>query len=85
MRYIEPHAHMVSRTTDDYQALDGGLQAVCEPAFWAGFDPAQSQASMTTTANSLSMSPSAPPLPPATLPRSASTLRKLKTLCSRMK
>jgi len=39
MRYIEPHAHMVSRTTDDYAAMAAaGCQAVCEPAFWAGFD-----------------------------------------------
>jgi predicted metal-dependent TIM-barrel fold hydrolase len=39
MRYIEPHGHMVSRTTDDYQAMVlAGCQAVCEPAFWAGFD-----------------------------------------------
>ena len=39
MRYIEPHGHMVSRTTDDYQAMvTAGCAAVCEPAFWAGFD-----------------------------------------------
>jgi uncharacterized protein len=39
MRFIEPHAHMVSRTTDDYASLAAaGCQAVCEPAFWAGFD-----------------------------------------------
>ena len=39
MRYLEPHAHMVSRTTDDYVALvTAGCAAVCEPAFWAGFD-----------------------------------------------
>ena len=39
MRYIEPHAHMVSRVTDDYVAMGtAGCQAVCEPAFWAGFD-----------------------------------------------
>ena len=39
MRYIEPHAHMVSRTTDDYERLAlAGCCAVCEPAFWAGFD-----------------------------------------------
>jgi predicted metal-dependent TIM-barrel fold hydrolase len=39
MRYIEPHAHMVSRTTDDYTAMvTTGCAAVCEPAFWAGFD-----------------------------------------------
>lgn len=39
MHYIEPHAHMVSRTTDDYQAMAmAGCAAICEPAFWAGFD-----------------------------------------------
>jgi uncharacterized protein len=39
MRYIEPHGHMVSRTTDDYLAMAlAGCEAVCEPAFWAGFD-----------------------------------------------
>jgi hypothetical protein len=39
MRYIEPHAHMVSRVTNDYQdMITAGCQAVCEPAFWAGFD-----------------------------------------------
>lgn len=37
--YIEPHAHMVSRTTDDYQTMAmAGCIAICEPAFWAGFD-----------------------------------------------
>jgi len=39
MRYIDPHAHMVSRTTDDYMAMViAGCKAVCEPAFWAGYD-----------------------------------------------
>jgi predicted metal-dependent TIM-barrel fold hydrolase len=39
MRYIEPHAHMVSRVTDDYvDMVTAGCQAVCEPAFWAGYD-----------------------------------------------
>ncbi|MBA4148825.1 MAG: TatD family hydrolase [Verrucomicrobia bacterium] len=39
MRYIEPHGHMVSRTTDDYQDMAlAGCAAICEPAFWAGFD-----------------------------------------------
>ena len=39
MRYIEPHAHMVSRVTDDYERMAlAGCVAVCEPAFWAGFD-----------------------------------------------
>src|SRR5436190_18239435 len=39
MRYIEPHAHMVSRVTDDYVKMTlAGCVAVCEPAFWAGFD-----------------------------------------------
>jgi len=44
MKYIEPHAHMVSRTTDDYTQLAlSGCQAVCEPAFWAGFDRSSAQ------------------------------------------
>jgi predicted metal-dependent TIM-barrel fold hydrolase len=39
MRYIEPHAHMVSRVTNDYERMAiVGCEAVCEPAFWAGFD-----------------------------------------------
>ena len=39
MRYIEPHGHMVSRVTDDYETMVmAGCRAVCEPAFWAGFD-----------------------------------------------
>ena len=41
MSYIEPHGHMVSRTTDDYEKIAlAGCVAVCEPAFWAGFDRA---------------------------------------------
>ncbi len=44
MRYIEPHAHMVSRVTDDYVAMaTSGCAAVCEPAFWAGFDRSSPQ------------------------------------------
>ncbi|PID60176.1 MAG: hydrolase TatD [Gammaproteobacteria bacterium] len=35
--FIDPHAHMISRTTDDYQAMaDAGVVAVVEPAFWVG-------------------------------------------------
>ena len=45
MSYIEPHAHMVSRTTDDYEKLAlAGCEALCEPAFWAGFDRSSPQA-----------------------------------------
>ena len=37
MMFIDPHIHMFSRTTDDYQALaDAGVVAVIEPAFWVG-------------------------------------------------
>jgi predicted metal-dependent TIM-barrel fold hydrolase len=44
MRYIEPHGHMVSRTTDDYVDMaTAGCVAVCEPAFWAGFDRSSPQ------------------------------------------
>lgn len=39
MEYIDPHIHMVSRTTDDYrQMAQMGCVAISEPAFWAGFD-----------------------------------------------
>ena len=34
---IEPHIHMYSRTTDDYQAMfKAGIRAVVEPSFWLG-------------------------------------------------
>ncbi|GAC1469522.1 MAG: TatD family hydrolase [Isosphaeraceae bacterium] len=37
--YIDPHIHMVSRTTDDYKRMAlAGCVMVSEPAFWAGFD-----------------------------------------------
>ncbi|WP_020473165.1 TatD family hydrolase [Zavarzinella formosa] len=37
--YIDPHIHMVSRTTDDYVRMaQAGCVALSEPAFWAGFD-----------------------------------------------
>ena len=39
MFFIDPHIHMVSRTTADYEMLAlSGVVAVSEPAFWAGFD-----------------------------------------------
>ena len=37
MKLIDPHIHMTSRTTDDYQAMAAaGIVAVVEPAFWLG-------------------------------------------------
>lgn len=34
---IDPHIHMTSRTTDDYQAMAAaGIVAIVEPAFWLG-------------------------------------------------
>ena len=37
MMFIDPHAHMISRTTDDYEAMaKSGVVAVIEPAFWIG-------------------------------------------------
>ena len=37
MTIIEPHIHMYSRTTDDYQAMYGaGIRACVEPSFWLG-------------------------------------------------
>ncbi len=35
--FIDPHAHMISRSTDDYQAMArAGVVAVIEPSFWLG-------------------------------------------------
>ena len=37
MRIFEPHAHMFSRITDDYERMAlGGVEAILEPAFWLG-------------------------------------------------
>jgi predicted metal-dependent TIM-barrel fold hydrolase len=37
MTIIEPHIHMYSRTTDDYQAMyKAGIRACLEPSFWLG-------------------------------------------------
>jgi predicted metal-dependent TIM-barrel fold hydrolase len=37
MRLFDPHIHMTSRTTDDYQAMAAaGIAAIIEPAFWVG-------------------------------------------------
>jgi predicted metal-dependent TIM-barrel fold hydrolase len=37
MRLFDPHIHMTSRTTDDYQAMAAsGISAIVEPAFWVG-------------------------------------------------
>ena len=37
MRIFEPHAHMFSRVTDDYERMAlCGVRAILEPAFWLG-------------------------------------------------
>jgi predicted metal-dependent TIM-barrel fold hydrolase len=37
MQLFDPHIHMTSRTTDDYERMyAAGVRAVCEPAFWLG-------------------------------------------------
>jgi predicted metal-dependent TIM-barrel fold hydrolase len=37
MKFFDPHVHMTSRTTDDYQAMaDAGVVGLIEPAFWLG-------------------------------------------------
>ncbi len=37
MKMFDPHIHMTSRTTDDYQAMaKAGIIAIVEPAFWLG-------------------------------------------------
>jgi len=37
IRYFDPHIHMLSRTTDDYERMAAaGILGVVEPAFWQG-------------------------------------------------
>ncbi|WP_139977238.1 TatD family hydrolase [Nocardioides litoris] len=37
MRIFDPHIHMTSRTTDDYERMhEAGVRALVEPAFWLG-------------------------------------------------
>ncbi len=39
MKIIEPHIHMIARTTQDYERMVRmHTVACCEPAFWAGYD-----------------------------------------------
>ncbi len=36
-RFFDPHIHMTSRTTDDYENMAAaGIRAIIEPAFWLG-------------------------------------------------
>lgn len=45
MEYIDHHAHMTSRTTDDYEQMAlTGCRVLTEPAFWAGYDRGSPQA-----------------------------------------
>jgi uncharacterized protein len=53
MKFIDPHIHMSSRTTDDYQAMQkAGIVAIIEPAFWLG-QPRTSVGSFQDYFNSL--------------------------------
>jgi predicted metal-dependent TIM-barrel fold hydrolase len=53
MRIFDPHIHMTSRTTDDYQRMaDAGVRALVEPAFWLG-QPRTSVGSFTDYFDSL--------------------------------
>jgi predicted metal-dependent TIM-barrel fold hydrolase len=37
LKFIDPHIHCTSRTTDDYVRMaQAGIVAVIEPAFWLG-------------------------------------------------
>ncbi len=45
MKIIEPHIHMIARTTQDYERMARmHTVACCEPAFWAGYDRTSAQA-----------------------------------------
>lgn len=45
MKVIEPHIHMIARTTHDYERMARmHTVACCEPAFWAGYDRTSARA-----------------------------------------
>lgn len=45
MKIIEPHVHMIARTVQDYERMARmHTVAICEPAFWAGYDRTSPQA-----------------------------------------
>lgn len=45
MKVVEPHIHMIARTTADYERMAMmHTVACCEPAFWAGYDRTSPQA-----------------------------------------
>lgn len=45
MKVIEPHIHMIARTTQDYERMARmHTVACCEPAFWAGYDRSSPEA-----------------------------------------
>lgn len=45
MNVIEPHIHMIARTTQDYERMARmHTIACCEPAFWAGYDRTSAEA-----------------------------------------
>jgi uncharacterized protein len=53
MKIFDPHVHMTSRTTDDYEAMAAaGIVALVEPAFWLG-QPRTSVGSFVDYFNSL--------------------------------
>ncbi|HEX6872851.1 MAG TPA: TatD family hydrolase [Micromonosporaceae bacterium] len=53
MRIFDPHIHMSSRTTDDYERMaTAGVRALVEPAFWLG-QPRTSVGSFTDYFDSL--------------------------------
>jgi predicted metal-dependent TIM-barrel fold hydrolase len=53
MKIFDPHVHMTSRTTDDYETMAAaGIVAIVEPAFWLG-QPRTSVGSFVDYFNSL--------------------------------
>ena len=44
MKFIDPHIHMYSRTTDDYEKMAlAGIRTVIEPSFWLGQERTSSE------------------------------------------
>jgi len=44
MKFIDPHIHMYSRTTDDYEKMAlAGIRTIIEPSFWLGQERTSSE------------------------------------------
>ena len=58
MKFIDPHIHMYSRTTDDYENMAlAGIKSVIEPSFWLGQERTSSKTLIDYSEHIISFEP----------------------------